>query len=405
MKITDLYKPMTLPKDANVDPRYWSDNGDGTYTPTALLIYTIARDATEYFKDKIATLDPEEDAVTEWGNKPIKLGSYHFRDTNVQIVDTYENDMIKREYGLKYKKELDELDKKWKEYQRSHPEEFTITFGVQTVQQFHDENSYINHFKMADLGVSLGEAVAAASAAWNLLDKYKSGGSEFSNLPLNTYDNYRSLKEFAVKHKEIRQKFADELGIPVCVEIEKEKLPTVIGVSEPLFYKKSYTNGTKKPAAGTVKVDNFEEKIKNATPNEETFGQYAEAFIDYITTTTRDQWIKELSENLSKIGTTFDTKFNEKSKLFKLVETADGYEVFTKGDEDHAPEKYITLTKKNDCYECVLKANVDGLDVGFKGTVTDYEDFAKILNIFSKVLETSGVTDLANDLAEVAESL
>ena len=47
MKISDLYNPMTLPSGANIDTRYWTDNGDGTYTPTALLIYTIARDAAE----------------------------------------------------------------------------------------------------------------------------------------------------------------------------------------------------------------------------------------------------------------------------------------------------------------------------------------------------------------------
>lgn len=405
MKIVDLYKPMKLPKGANIDSRYWTDNGDGTYTATALLIYTIARDATEYFKNKIAKLDAEEDAVTEWGNKPIKLGSYHFRDTNVKIVDEYENNMIDREYELKYGDQLKELDAKWKEYQRSHADEFSITPDVKSVQQFHDENSYINHFKMSDLSISLGEAVAAASAAWNLLDQYKPGGGEFDQLPLNVYDVYRSKKEFAEKHKEIRQELADELGLPIKVKVEKEALPTTIGVSEPLFYKKSYVEGVSKPKIGTVKVENFEAKIKRTSPNEEVFGEFAKGLINYVTSVTREQWIKELSDSIKSIGDEFEKKFNETSKLSKLVATSEGYEVFTKATPDKEAEKYITLLKKDDSYDCTLRANVDGLEVGFKGIVTNYGDFNKILKIFAKVLETAGVEDLANDLIEVAESL
>ena len=101
MKISDLYNPMTLPSGANIDTRYWTDNGDGTYTPTALLIYTIARDAAEYFKDALVKLDSEEPAITQYGDKNILLGNYHYRDTNVTLVDTYENDMLSREYELK----------------------------------------------------------------------------------------------------------------------------------------------------------------------------------------------------------------------------------------------------------------------------------------------------------------
>ena len=405
MKITDLYKPMTLPAGANIDTRYWTDNGDGTYTPTALLIYTIARDATEYFKKVIAKLDKEEPAVTQYGNKPIVVGDYHFREANVKIVDTYENDMLKREYELKYGEQLKEVDKKWKAYQRSHPDEFTVTTGVQVVKQDHDENSYINNFKIEDLGLSLQDAVAAASAAMSLLAKYKSDGEKFSELPLNTFDTYRSKKEYAEKHRTIRQSYIDEFNIPVLVQIDEEKLPVTTGYSEPKFYKKSYTDGVKNPKPGTITIENFDEKILRTTPDEETFGKYAAGLIGYITSTTKEDYLKSLSDKLSTVGEEFVEKFNEVSKEFKAVDTAAGYEIFTKGTPDKSPEKYIDLVKQTDEYDCVLQANIDGIDISFRGTVKKYGDFKKILQIFAKILDSAGVKDKAEDLTEIIATL
>ena len=147
MKIADLYKPQTLPAGANIDARYWTDNGDGTYTPTPLLVYNIARDATEYFKKKIVAMDKEEPATVCYGERPIKLGEYHYRDCNVTIVDDYENRMLSREYEIKYAEQTKEVNRRWKEYQKAHPDEFNITLNVQSpALGDHDENAYFNGF-------------------------------------------------------------------------------------------------------------------------------------------------------------------------------------------------------------------------------------------------------------------
>ena len=405
MKISDLYKPMTLPSGANIDTRYWTDNGDGTYTPTALLIYTIARDAAEYFKDALVKLDAEEPAITQYGDKNILLGNYHYRDTNVTLVDTYENDMLSREYELKYGDKLKLVDAKWKKYQRANPNEFNITKDVKTVAQNHDENSYINHHKVENMNLSLQEAVAACSAAMNLLIKYKPDGSEFANLPLSTHDVYRSKKEYADKHKAIRQSYIDELGIPAKVQIEKDQLPTTIGVSAPKFKSKDYMKGAKKYKPGAITVEDFDAKIMNTAPDEETFGKYAQSLISYITSTTKEQWIKELSDGIKSIGKEFVEKFNESSKIFKAVETSTGYEIYTKTTDDNNADKYITLTETADGYDCNLSANVDGIDITFNGEVKKYGDFKKILGIFAKVLDSSNAKEQANDLLDVVINL
>ena len=405
MKISDLYNPMTLPSGANIDTRYWTDNGDGTYTPTALLIYTIARDAAEYFKDALVKLDSEEPAITQYGDKNILLGNYHYRDTNVTLVDTYENDMLSREYELKYGDKLKLVDAKWKKYQRANPNEFNITKDVKTVVQNHDENSYINHHKVENMNLSLQEAVAACSAAMNLLIKYKPDGSEFANLPLSTHDVYRSKKEYADKHKAIRQSYIDELGIPAKVQIEKDQLPTTTGVSAPKFKSKDYMKGAKKYKPGAITVEDFDAKIMNTAPDEEIFGKYAQSLISYITSTTKEQWIKELSDGIKSIGKEFVEKFNDSSKVFKAVESGNDYEIYVKTDDNSTAEKYITLTETADGYDCNLNANIDGIDITFNGEVKKYGDFKKILGIFARVLETAGAKDKATDLTEVCENL
>ena len=406
MKISDLYEPRVIPEGSNTDPRYWIDNGDGTYTATPLLIYNIARDAVEYFKKQIVKMDPESVAVTQYGNKTIKLGQYHYRDCNVTIVDTYENDMLDREYGIKYKTQLEEVDRKWKAYQRAHEDEFNITFNVQTpALGGHDENSYFNGYKPEIQGLSLKEAVEACSAAMNLLAKYKSGGDNYADLPMNTFNRYMSKKEYKQKHQEIKQQYIDEAGIPAKVVIPEDQLPTIVGDSEPKFASKNYEKGVKSPAAGTVIIENFDNKILNSTPNEEELGEFASGLIAYITTTTRDQWMQTLGDKIRSIGEEFEAKFNDTSSLFKAVDTTTGYEIYTKASDNSQPEKLITLTECPDRWDCELRANIDGLDVGFRGVVNTYGDFKKILGIFAKTLDTAGKTVEANDLSLVAEAL
>lgn len=404
MKISDLYKPQTFPKGANIDPRYWTDNGDGTYSATPILIYSIARDATEYFKKQIVKLDKEVEAQVQYGGRKIKLGNYHFRDVDVKTVDKYENQMISREYEIKYANELKEVNAKWRAYQKSHPDEFSITYGVQKPAiGDHDENSYFNAFNFDGKALSLQEAVAACSAAMNLLAKYKSGGSEYSTLPMTTSDIYRSKKEFSEKHQEIKQSFIDEAGIPAKVEVPEDQLPVTIGDSEPKFSSKNYQKSVKN--APGITIENFDEKIMNAAQDEEAFGEFASDLIVYVTSTTKEQHMNALADKIRSVGQEFEQKFNETSKIFKAVEVANGYEIFVNGDADKSPEKIITLSNQKDHWDCVLRANIDGLDIGFKGTVDNYGEFKKILGIFAKTLDVAGRSDMAEDLTEVANSL
>ena len=406
MRISDLYAPQIIPEGANTDPRYWTDNGDGTYTATPLLIYNIARDAVEYFKKQIVKMDKEDIAVTQYGNKTIKLGAYHYRDCNVTIVDTYENDMLSREYEIKYGEQLKEVDRKWKEYQRSHEDEFNITFNVQRPNiGDHDENSYFNGYKPEITGLSLSEAVAACAAAMNLLAKYKADGEEYANLPMITFNAYRSKKEYVDKHKDYKQSLIDEAGIPAKVEIPTDKLPTIVGDSEAKFSSKNYEKGVKNPAAGTITIENFDTKILNSDQDEEEFGEFAKGLIAYITTTTKEQWMKSLGDKIRSIGVEFKDKFNDSSKMFRAVETSTGYEIYTKVDESISPEKFITLTEQPDHWDCELRANIDGLDVGFRGVVTNYQEFEKVLGVFAKVLDSAGREDMAADFTAVTETL
>ena len=405
-KIQDLFKPMTLPQGANIDSRYWTDNGDGTYTPTPLMVHNIARDAVEYFKDRLVELDTDEQEVyTQYGNKLVKVGNYHYRDTDVYIVDDHENKVLSREYELKYGDALKEVDKKWKDYQKQHPDEFDVSPRRSPAMGDRDEQSYFNGFRPEGFALNLGDAVAACSAAMNLLEKFSMDATEEDfKIPSFEVDVYRSKPEFKEKHREFRQGLVNDAGIPEKVQIPEDALPKVLGDSEAKFFSKSYAKTTKNPKPGAVTIPNFNEKIMKTPGNEEIFGEFADQLITFITTTSKEQWLKSLGDRIKTIGEEFAQKFNDTSKLFKAVEDTNGYTIFRKDDEN-GPQKIITMTEFPDRIDCLLNADIDGLLVQFNGIVNNYGDFKKVIRLFARCLETSGAKDQSDDLLTVADAL
>jgi len=98
--IEQLYQPMTI-TGKFINPNYFQDNGDGTYSLTPLMIRNIARDAEDYFKQRIFLLDKE------------KL--YH--SENVQEVkDVWTEKETYKKLEVKYAEEMKEFSKRWKEY-------------------------------------------------------------------------------------------------------------------------------------------------------------------------------------------------------------------------------------------------------------------------------------------------
>ena len=92
----DLKKPIKVDGE-NIDPRYFEDNGDGTYTLTQTMIYNIVRDAMNFYKEQVFSLDSECLYHTE------KLAEFK---------DTWQEKLNNDQRELKYGPQLKELEKR-----------------------------------------------------------------------------------------------------------------------------------------------------------------------------------------------------------------------------------------------------------------------------------------------------
>ena len=201
-KIIDaMYQPMTV-TGKYIDPRYFKHNDDGTYTLTPLMIYNIARDAEEYFRQRIYAIDEN------------KL--YHSESVReVKYVWTEKEQHEK--WRIKYGSKLKLANERWKAYRDEHPDEFVS--GVKRIATGgEDENRYFDSYTPF-ITQNLESTIQAYNAARKLLTKYKSGGSKYDTLPFE--EPLYSKEKFADIHKAVKAKIYSDLKIPREVEVGK----------------------------------------------------------------------------------------------------------------------------------------------------------------------------------------
>lgn len=195
-KIIDaLYRPMTVTRN-NIDPRYFKDNGDGNYKLTQLMIYNIARDAAEYFKQRIFDIDTD--------------CQYHSASVR-EVKDTFTEKALRDQWRLKYGEQLKEAKKRWYEYRDEHPDEFEL--GARRIATGgEDENRYFDSYTPF-ITPNLVSTIQTYNAARELLARFDSeNGTEYGTLPFE--EPLYSREKFANVHKAVKATIYSELGIP-----------------------------------------------------------------------------------------------------------------------------------------------------------------------------------------------
>lgn len=199
--IDSIYQPMKI-EGVNIDPRYFKDNNDGTYMLTPLMIYSIARDAADYFKKRIFELDDSN--------------QYHTVSVR-EVKDTWSEKMHEEQWKLQYGDKIKEAARRWHAYRDTHPDEFE-TKGKRIATGGEDENKFFNGYT-PDIKTSLADTVQAYNAARELMSRFAGPdkntgevGSEYESLPFE--EPLYSKEQFAEQHKGVRAKISQEVGIP-----------------------------------------------------------------------------------------------------------------------------------------------------------------------------------------------
>jgi len=303
--IDSLYQPMKI-EGANIDPRYFKDNGDGTYSLTPLMIYSIGRDAADYYKKRIFDIDD--------------ANQYHTASVR-QVKDTWAEKMHNDQWKLKYGDKIKEATKRWYAYRDAHPDEFETKFK-RIATGGEDENRFFNGYS-PDSKPGLVGTVQAYNAARELLDRFaapKDGneGPEYSSLPFE--EPLYSKEAFAEAHKAVRQKISEELGIPEdnfeVGKVEKQ----------------------------VCRISN--KKCEAAGADDTEIQGFVEGLIKHLTSSNALEFKAKREECITLIDKDFIMNFNDSAKELKAEEGLnDSIVVYTRTSADAAPVKIITIQK------------------------------------------------------------
>ena len=266
MTLFEMLSTKKFKLSGNIDERYFKPNDDGTYSATPLFIHNVARDIVKDIKSYVISTDD----ATYVKHTP-KADDY-------TVKDTWEEHEHNAEWGVKYKKQTEAFDKKWKEYRDSHPDEFkqnesTIAVGdIPTARFF---SAYHPDFS----GKSVSELMSMYKEALELSNRYGDNTDLRNTLPQRP-GNLTSKEEFVVAHKAIKKKFAEEVGLPedtwVCPRVHKDEVISLVSTNSKVF--KSITNA-----------------------DGDKFNDYISGLIDHITSSTPEAYQKEWEELYTKI--------------------------------------------------------------------------------------------------------
>lgn len=217
MTLFEMLSTKKFTLSGNIDERYFKLNDDGTYSATPLFMHNVARDVANDIKTIIIGTD-DENYVTHSNNKG---AGYDVNDTWAK----HEHDAA---WQTKYKTQIAEEAAMWKDYQKSHPDEFeqnqpTIATGdIPTTRFF---SAYHPDFS----GMSNAELMSMYKEATELSKKY--GEDLRDTLPLRP-GNLNSKEEFKETHRKIREANRIKVGLPedtfVTPKIHKDDRASLI---------------------------------------------------------------------------------------------------------------------------------------------------------------------------------
>ena len=390
-----LYQPIRL-SGKNIDPRYFKDNGDGTYSLTPLLIRNIARDCADYCKTRVVgneyieSIDPTRKYSTI-NTKTNEIEGFLIDDPE----DLKKKKKYDEEFKVNYGEQLKEASKRWYTYRREHPDEFIK--GVKRIQTGgEDENKYFNHFQPATdsiiANLSLEETMSLYKACMELLNKYskpddKGNGELYDTLPFE--EPLSSKPEFVDQHKLFRAKVNQELGIPnVEYEVKKIKITTKTTISFIRSNSKVYSQGV----------------ISDDTH----LTEYANALIKYLTNNTVVDYMNERKElnTLINSNTLYELLENKNIKVEKLNDSTEGIEIFTKYND--VSQKIIKIIDSVEpfTYEYKFYVKVNEVILMYNKPITTKIDLIDALKYTKELVKNSEIFNyLEMEIDSIIEAL
>lgn len=265
MNLFEMLSTKKFTLTGNIDERYFTKNDDGTYKATPLFMHNVARDVANDIKAIILGTD-DHNYVTHTNNK----------GAGYDVIDTWAAHEHDAKWQTKYKKEIAEEAKMWKEYQKSHPDEFdqnrpTIAVGdVPTARFF---SAYHPDFS----GMSNVELMSMYKEAMELNKKY---GDELRDTLPQRPGNLVSKAEFKDTHRQIREANRQKVGLPE----DTFKAPTI----------------HKDDRASLIRSNSKAYKaIANADGS--AFEDYVNGLVSHITSSTPEAYQKEWEELYTNI--------------------------------------------------------------------------------------------------------
>lgn len=304
--IDSFYQPMKI-SGVNIDPRYFKDNGDGTYSLTPLMIYSLARDAVDYFKQRIFDIDDGK--------------QYHTASVR-QVKDTWSEKLHSDQWKLQYGDKIKEAARRWHAYRDTHPDEFEMRVK-RIATGGEDENRFFNGYS-PDIKTDLFDTVKAYNAARELLERFASpdkngvAGPEYNTLPFE--EPLYSKAEFAEQHRGVRAKISLEVGIP------DDKFE--VGKVEKLV----------------CRISNKKCEVVGSDDSE--LKGFVDGLIAHLTSSTTMEFKAKREECVTLINKDFIMNFNANSKELKAEEGVnDAIFIYTTSKDSEVPMRIITIQK------------------------------------------------------------
>ena len=263
MNLFEMLSTKKFNLTGNIDERYFQKQDDGTYKATPLFMHNVARDVANDIKAMIINSD-DPNYVTHSNNK----------GEGFDVKDTWAEHEHNAAFSTKWKVQLEKEAEMWKEYQKSHKDEFdqnapTIATGdIPTTRFF---SAYHPDFT----GKSNAELMAMYKEATELSKRY---GDELRDTLPQRPGNLMSKPEFKDAHQALRRANKVKLGIPMdeedkwtCPMVHKDDRASLIRSNSKVF-----------------------KAITNADGSE--FEDYVNGLVTHLTGSTPEQYQKEWEE-------------------------------------------------------------------------------------------------------------
>ena len=343
----ELYKPMKITGE-NIDPRYFRDNGDGTYSATPLFIYSVGQDIIKFTKRKIYAMDDGTYTFT-------KVAPTNKETGEVGRKDPWAESAHKAEWHYKWGEKEKELNTKWYEYRDAHPDEFQDG-GPMIDRGGEDETRFFAGYSPDCFdGLSLNEILKLFNAANELVKKYKDADAS-SEDALPKITKKVSKPEFKEAHDKLKEGWKKELGIPeddwVC----------------PLITDPSVVVNTR--------------KIKGVGTDDSCYVSFTQGLIQHLTGMTAQDFFEREKEGKKTVKEDFVKVFNDVSQNLVAVKEqgvglSEAIIIRTKCTDESSSIPLITIAQedpKDRDFVYNLRATTDGERLTYTKSIVTKDD-------------------------------